>query len=316
MSRKILSVLLAAFMVVGLASFMTKADVTGSFEIRVTIEPIECGSLPFVSITPTPTPPVNCEATLQKSDVETAININWTISGLTLGLHSHAGFTGLEDVILSLQAVLGALNISDEFIFAVPFGTDLLTITNPITAQVHKQKVFTKINPGDLLFYKKRVTASISIAGITLTNLAEFGDVNFPDPSKPQPPSYTAKDQNFAFGDALTLEGQTVSGITVRSITGICLDTQKKEKIKKHSFLGKLNPDCAGGRLVTNVTLSKVFADFVAGESIAEDFQADDIQTPPLRVVTKPIGPTITVGGSGPSAGSAVTIAPLDRSTR
>jgi hypothetical protein len=182
MSRKILSVLLAAFLVVGFASFMTKADVTGSFKATVVILPIPCGvwlSQMNATIDGRPVGPLDCEDTLQKSDFESFLNLNWTISGLTLGLSTHMGFTGFEDIVTSLKASLGALNITDQFVFAVPFGTDVVVIQNKHQTQTDSELMFTVVNP-DIFFVKKRVTASISIAGITLNNLAILEDINFP----------------------------------------------------------------------------------------------------------------------------------------
>jgi hypothetical protein len=267
-------------MVVGFASYMTKADVTGSFNMKIIISPIPCetigGTAALYSNTSFPDTiftPNRCEDTLQKSDFETLLNVNWTISGLTLGFNVVAGFTGLEHVLTSLKATLGALNITDNFFFAVPFGTDLWCFLNGENF-IECQNAYTVISP-NLLFVKKRVEASISLAGITLTNLAEFGDVTFPHdtyfgyglytpygplpcaelstdgrcPTLPDqldyPNGYTQVDQHFAFGDVLTIEGQTVSGITVRNVTGICMDPQFYEGYKKISFVGALNPECA-----------------------------------------------------------------------
>jgi hypothetical protein len=342
MSRKILSVLLAAFLVVGFASFMTKADVTGSFDAKIIIQPIPCQFVGGpVAFRPTPSGtepkylPSKCEDTLQKSDFESTLSINWTISGLTLGISTVAGFTGIEHVLTTLKATLGALNITDNFFFATPFGTDEWCFgsigdgTNPNNFEC--ELAYTVIS-NNLLFVKKRVDVSISIAGITLRNLAEYADVNFPrdtvfglghiyTPNIPPlpcaesmtdgrcpflpdqseyPHGYTAANQNFAFGDALTISGQTVSGITVRSITGLCIDPQLYEGFKKISFAGAINPLCAGGTLLTNVAL---------GQTIAADYQTDRLQTP-SRVVTRNISSTITVA-SGPYAGNAITIAPL-----
>jgi hypothetical protein len=255
-------------MVVGFASYMTKADVTGSFKAKIILEPIDCSAFGISDLAPSPGHITKCEDTIQKSDVETDLNVNWTVSGLTLGFDVVAGFTGLEHILTSLKATLGALNITDNFFFATPFGTDEICFINPINRDTVCELSFTEISH-NLLFVKKRVDASISLAGITIDNLAEFGDVTFPQdqtfgpsglpcaelftdgrcPFLPLevnfPNGYTAADQHFAFGDALTISGQTVSGITVTNITGICMDPQLFEGFKKISFAGRINPECA-----------------------------------------------------------------------
>ena len=289
MSRKILSVALALILAVGFVSFVTKADVTGSFETALSITPVQCvldksligtGYYDGKDFPGKPGLfPAYCEQQFPLIDVESELSINWTISGLTLGIDTVAGMTGIEHILTNLQATLGALNITDQFFFAVPFGADTIVFVgstknlNGTTGtcagggdfgcvQTSSTTVFTVIAPGDLLFVKKRVTATISIAGITLTNLAELADVTFPSfvggfdcggslgspcPYLPsQTPSYTVDNpkgypsasQTFRFGDVITVEGQTVSGITVRTITGIGMDPQLYENFKKISFVG------------------------------------------------------------------------------
>ncbi len=263
MSRKILSVALALILAVGFASFVTRADVTGNFNASVTVEPIACGALPFVSFPGSENTTFNCEKTMTKTDFVTEMNINWTISGLTLGFHAHAGFTGLEDVITNLQATLGALNITDQFVFAMPFGSDTLLIHNTAGTQTHSQTVYTLIptnsdGSSSLLFVKKRVSASISIAGITLTNLAILEDTSFPSPSAAQPAIYLAASQTFNFGDTITIEGQTVSGITVRNITGIGMDPQGYNIIKHHTFPGVVCAEAGAAGVPLTFAVEKI----------------------------------------------------------
>jgi len=276
MSGKVLWLLLAVFLTVGLVSFLAQADITGSFSANMQFEPIACGAIGFVSFSGGPTgpaTPVFCENTIPKLDFESSLNVNWTISGLTLGLNSIAGFTGIEHVLTQLQATLGSLGITDQFFFAVPFGTDVIVFVGPGLGgtQSQSETAFTVITT-NLLFVKKRVSASIAIAGIVLSNLAEFGDFTFPmaqtfepcaenwqdfaplgTPDKcnvlPMQSSfapglgYTAASQHFAFGDALSISGQTVSGITLINTTSVGLDTNRYESFKKISFRGVL---CTG----------------------------------------------------------------------
>ncbi len=234
-----------------------------------------------------PLRPLLCEDTLQKSDFEANLNMDWVVSGLTIGINVIAGFTGLEHVLTTLKATLGTMNITDQFFFAVPFGSTTLSIVSKDSKQTDSETVLTVINP-NLFFVKKRVIATISLAGITLTNLAVLEDINFPKaifpggafpfPSIPSfgplggPPSngpclvsfanggrctllpsaasfkgFQAQSQSFRFGDAVTLEGQTVSGITVRTLTGINMDPQIFESFKKIDFEGVVctNPNLA-----------------------------------------------------------------------
>ncbi len=149
---------------VGFESYTVKADVTGSFGINIAIRPIPCGALPFATFSGPTIYPVNCEDTIFKEDLETGLTVIWTISGMTLGLDTNAGFTGLEDVITSLQATLGAISITDNFIFSVPFGSATLVI-NPGGPQVDSEPTMTVINPSELLFVEKRVDMSISFQG-------------------------------------------------------------------------------------------------------------------------------------------------------
>ena len=238
-----IGVLLVASVLFGFWSYNGSADITGNFDVNITVQPIPCGALPFVTFTPVAVYPVNCENTLTKTDIDTEINVNWTVSGLTLGLHSHTGLTGIEDVITTLKATLGALNIVDQFVFAVPFETSTMTFTNASGTQSHSQMTMTVIPPGDLLFVKKRVEISTSFAGFVLDNLAIIEDVNFPQTMSTTVTSYTMADQRFRFGDLVTLSGQTVSGISMAAQTGICI-SQKPNGLKKHNFPFSVDSQC------------------------------------------------------------------------
>jgi len=284
MARKLLSVAIAALLLVGFASFMTKADVTGSFKVNIYIQPIPCGALPFATFSPGPVVyPVNCENTFTKVDFETGLIVNWTISGLTFGINSMAGFAGIEHILTTLKATLGALNISDNFFFAIPYGVDNLIITNGAN-QVDTETAWTIIT-NNLLFVKKIVNMSISIAGITLSNQAEIGDYTFPVgpytfpcaevyggkcPLLPPQANYaangyTAASQHYAFGDALTISGQTVSGITVTNVTWIDLNTSWYESFKKISLKGKI---CRGAGEKLSLIGLPIAAGITANETL------------------------------------------------
>jgi len=315
MTRKLLSVVIAALLVVGFASFMTKADVTGSFTANIYVNPVDCGAFPFISFSPTPVVyPVYCENTIPKIDFETGLIVNWTVSGLTLGLNTMAGFTGFEHILTSLKATLGALNITDNFFFAVPFGVDVLTIHNANSTQTDTETAWTVIQPGNLLFVKKIVNISISIAGITLTNLAEIGDFTFPMGPNSYPCAesfggkcpllpaqanyaangYSAASQTFAFGDALTISGQTVSGITVTNTTGVNLNPNKYESFKKISFKGWL---CQGVGETISVVGIPVASGITANEKLVFNLGAAGLVGPGTLPVcgTTPFTATTTL---------------------
>ena len=250
---KVLSIALAVLLAFTFYSATTKADVTGSFGVNILFAPIACTNV-IVGPAQTPTNLADqpCERTVYRIDFETDLNINIAISGLTMGIHSHLGNTGLEDVILSFAATLGALDIADDFVFAQPFGA-IIDGDGQVNYACYENA------PGsgecDLFFVKKRVSATISLGGVTFENLAILEDVNFPDcnvvpglgcVTKPAGGTYTVEDQAFGFGDVISITGQTPSGITVTGITGICAE-QGYNLIKKHYWSYTVNPDCAAG---------------------------------------------------------------------
>lgn len=246
MSRRILSALLALTLVAGFA-FATKADVTGSFDIDITLVPEG----------------TQTEAVKLDIDFQSNLQVNITMSGLTLGADLGFGVTGVEFAILSLTTNLGALAVFDQFVFAAPFGC-----TNfPGSGQCAGNFVIP-IGDGDgngvvdnaVGFVKKRIQLELNIAGITLTNLAIFEDVDFPDINGSNNHEHDhfgagatydlsgtntlVDDQTptFGFGDVITISGQTVSGITVTGATAIC--ASGNNVIKKRSFVYEVNKAC------------------------------------------------------------------------
>jgi hypothetical protein len=108
---------------------------------------------------------------------------------------------------------------------------------------------------------------SISLGGVTFSNLALFEDVNFPNwcvltpiggrcdmavKGVDTPLTYNEQSQAFGFGDVITIEGQTPSGITVRGETGICAE-QLINGIKKHQRDYTVNTDCVQGAATQGV---------------------------------------------------------------
>src|SRR5574337_948947 len=108
MPRSILSIALALILFVGFTA-VTKADVTGSFDIHITINPEG----------------KQTEAVRFVFDLQSNLVINVTLSGLTFGADLGFGTTGVEFAILSLNTNLGALAVNDDFVFASPFGCTL-----------------------------------------------------------------------------------------------------------------------------------------------------------------------------------------------
>lgn len=318
---KFLAIALAFFTILGLWAATSKADVTGSWAVRLSLDPIQCQYLdPVHRIIGFPDQP--CEKTIWKMDFETNLNINITVSGLTLGLHAHAGVTGFEDFILSFATTLGALEIRDLFIFAQPYATVLICsavgpdgVCDDDTGDVVINSIPTCIVDFDgvcnTLFVKKRVDMSIALGGVTFTNLAMFEDVTFPqycfetpgllpleftlnvprEDSFPffvnagcvlanlkgidVPSNYEAQSQTFGFGDVITLSGQTPSGITVTSITGICAE-QLANTIKKHGWAFKVDEDCIGNENVAKPPFFFSFEKlFIEGIPLASDLTLD-----------------------------------------
>ena len=112
MRAKLLCVALILFISLGFWYGLAKADVTGSFGVRLLLTAVPCQLLDDLGIVGMPDQP--CEKSFFKVDFETDLGASVTISGLTLSLHSHAGITGFEDILLTLDATLGALEIGIE----------------------------------------------------------------------------------------------------------------------------------------------------------------------------------------------------------
>jgi hypothetical protein len=86
-----------------------------------------------------------------------------------------------------------------------------------------------------LHFVKKIVTASISLGGVTFSNLAVIEDVD----------AFISQTPAYAMGDIFTISGQTPSGVGLIFATGICMELAPNV-IKKHRLLEfSVNPHCA-----------------------------------------------------------------------
>jgi len=259
-SRRILSAFLALILVAGFAT-ISKADVTGSFDLNIAM--IAMGT--------------QTEAVQFSFDIQANLQVNVTLSGLTVGADIGFGTTGIEFAILNLNTSLGALQVNDQFVFAEPFGCALYTgggVSNSAaggpSGQCSGENVVA-IGDGDgdgvidraVGFVKKRIGLELNIAGITLNNLAIFEDVDFPDIQGGSAHEHDHFDgtlaydlsgvnsviddqtPTFGFGDVITISGQTVSGISVTGRTAFCANG--RNYIKKRSFQWEVNAACTAG---------------------------------------------------------------------
>ena len=174
-------------------------------------------------------------------DVVPRLNLDILLSGLTAELDFATGLAGMEHVVASASATLGAVDLRNDIAFAMPFGS--ISIGS-----------FTFIRPigNQLLFVTERLTASASLFGITLTNLLIYEDLNFRHPfstlplgnqvNAPKLPTYTAQSQSFAFGDIVTLRGRLNGGALLTLQTGLSADPGKSKTMKRRSFGGAVVP--------------------------------------------------------------------------
>ncbi len=233
------------------------ADVTGSFDFHITLIPEG----------------TQTEAVKQQLDLQSNLVVNVTVSGMTLGVDIGFGTTGIEFAILSLTTNLGALTVFDEFVFATPFYNS--SASDPILGSEIHPTTNSAGQVNGLTFVKKRIQLAVNIAGVNFTNLAIFEDVDFPNPftyvnTVYNPGGFDDPTDNgtglinqtpsFGFGDIITLEGQTVSGINLTSTTGICARFEDNI-IKKRSWPESVNAAC-GSKTFGDETKSLILFDF------------------------------------------------------
>jgi hypothetical protein len=158
------------------------------------------------------------EISLMDIDFQNELNVTAVISGLSTTFHTHFGIAGVEDVQVTSTATLGALDVSTKLVFArFAFGS-----IDPFYDSLH--------------FIKKVVRASLQLGGVQFTNTAVFEDTN----------AFVSQTAAYAFGDVISIAGQTPSGISIAATTGICMQ-QIPNSIKKHFNIvpWSINPDCA-----------------------------------------------------------------------
>lgn len=155
------------------------ADVTGAFEINFILTPeVEAAQTEAVKFLIEP---------------QTTLQVDFTLSGMTFGTTLDFNNQGVQQAVLELDALLGALMFNVE----LTFGQD-----NP---------------PGNVQFVSKKVTTAWNLGGFTFENLAIYEDTSFNNITAPQTPAYQ-------FGNLLTIEGQTTSGLRVTSMFSLCVE--------------------------------------------------------------------------------------------
>ena len=199
---KILSIAVVAMFAVAVFATTTMADVTGSFSTRIVLVPQTTVS----------------EIALIDFDVVNNLDVSFVISGLNTNLSTDFGIAGVENLIATSSATLGALDISSVLVFG--------------------RFAFGSIDPfyDSLTFLTKILTMSVQLGGVTFTNTSRFDDVN----------AFVSQTAAFAFGDVFSVAGQTPSGVSISAATGVCMQ-QVPFSIKNNFRISPwtVNPDCA-----------------------------------------------------------------------
>lgn len=228
------------------------ADVTGSLATHVAIEPID----------------VSMETSTLRFDLSTTLEVTASFSGLRTKLHTHWGLAGVEDVILKAEATLGAVTLASESVWG------RFSAACQENAGIDETCEALKNDPTPtadrLLFLKERITTRVSLGGFQLHNLTMIEDVAFPQVASSQ--THSASMQRFGVGSLVTVEGETLSGVSIRARTGICV-SRSPNTVKHHSFPFEVNPDCVD--------------EGAAKPDLGFDFEA-------FRVEDIPIAPSLT----------------------
>ena len=297
----------------GNGTVTTQAQLSGTSRLDLIAIPIPCSLINEIKLD---TP---CEMTFLKWDIESIIGLNLTVGGLTYAFHSAISIAGLEHFILSLDAKLGSMVLKPELWFAVPFETvtDANNLLNTVV-----------IPPGQPLFVKKRLTLEADVFGLKFKNLAMFEDVTFPDPGSDYGTSDCDGDgevegtcvggvetndalhyenQAFAFGDIITISGQTVSGISYSSQTGLCAELGSN-RVKKYSASGKVDPDCAGKGFKFSFEKISVSGIEIGAMRLGSSLSITPTSSPPIQVTTSI---SLPISGLG-TLSTSITGIPLE----
>jgi len=258
MSKRVLTILVATLIAIGAFGAVASAGVEGDFTFDFMIKP------------------QTTVAQWDKFDFnfEGLLNLNITLSGLTMSNYMAFGLAGLETYVLGLTTTLGALDLNDEFWFSVLYGGPTVCLEG-LDGELYR------CDPrlDDVLrFVKKRVDASITIGGLTFDMLVIFEDLNFSyGYNGPVGDNYVS---DYQFGACFTLSGTTVSGIGVTSVTGINCDNQVPNVIKKHSAMGRVQTDELG------FTVEKIYITGIEVSGITTDFTIKFTPDTPVAFTT------------------------------
>lgn len=209
---------------------LTKADVTGFFEIASTIIPQSTSS----------------ELSTVQIDFQNNLTFTLQVGVFGWSFHGHGGITGMEDIITSIFLALGPLRIEPQVVMAQAFQPIFTSTGLAIPVCLPDG---TGTGHCDFFFVSYRWATSLTLLGVTLKNLAIYEDTTFPDPTigKPVGATYGVQSQSFGFGDVVSFEGQTTGGISIKGATGLCGQNLPK-KIKHHDLPYSVNPICIPGK--------------------------------------------------------------------
>jgi len=240
MIRKLTASVCLGFALIVSGAATVRGDVSGNFDLDIVLIPDG----------------VQTEAVKFNIDLRSNLEVNVTLSGLTLGVDAGFGNTGPEFSIANLSAALGPVTLFNQLVFATPFfnktqavsvsGKDLGPTVNSVTVN-------------GLTFVKARFGLNFDVAGFTISNLAILEDVDFPNPlTYIQPAYYTEgldaivdvggtgnvnQTPTLGFGNLITLQGQTRNRVTVTGATGLCVRPQLN-LIKGRSWPQSVDPGC------------------------------------------------------------------------
>jgi len=278
---------ITAFIVIGALTLglaqVSKADVTGQFNIDITLNPQTNAqeAVPFFFDLQS-----NLVVNITVSGMTFAMDLGFGTTGLEFAIVSigtNLGALAIRDEFIfaspfgcSSPTWLGVVATLSDNTDGGLAGQCVGLFVTPIGSSSGG------INDASIGFFGKRVDMQLDIAGISLGILALFEDVDFPDihgandidsigavdGSDHEHDHFLSTDlyftgvtdttlnnqtPSFGFGSIFTISGQTVSGIRVTNIVGLCADNAIKSRIKKRKFIGAVNSGCitAAGPLFT-----------------------------------------------------------------